>query len=258
MSLIELLNSSSGGEMRSKIFGVVVGIVIDIQDPLGLGRVKVDYTWLAEKGAETVAMEKDKGRAHSQWARVMSFMAGAKRGGYFMPEPNDEVLVAFEHGEMDRPIVLGGLWNKEDAPPESMDGDGKNNVRSIHSRSGHKFTFNDSDDAPSVQIIDQTGKNSITIDSKNKKMIIAVDGDLEIKAGGKISISAGQNMDIRTDAALTVTAQSSGKIETTSALDIKSDATLTVSGMSTTVKGTTVNINGSGVTEVKGGIVKIN
>ncbi|MCB0112586.1 MAG: phage baseplate assembly protein V [Caldilineaceae bacterium] len=260
MSLTRLLNSSDGfgADERHKIYGVVVGIVVDIQDPLNMGRVKVNFPWLADKEADTVAMEKDKDRAHSYWARVMSFMAGAKRGAYFMPEPKDEVLVAFEYGEMDRPVVLGALWNKEDMPPESMDGDGKNDLRAIHSRSGHKFIFNDSDDAPSIQIVDQTGNNSITIESKDNKMTIAVDGDLEIKAGGKVAISAGQDMEISTQTKLTVSAQSSGKISAVTGLEISSDATLTVSGMSTTVKGTTVSVNGSGVTEVKGGLVKIN
>ena len=44
-------------------------------------------------------------------------MAGTNRGIWFVPDVDDEVLVAFEGGDPRRPYVLGGLWNGKDAPP---------------------------------------------------------------------------------------------------------------------------------------------
>ena len=155
--------------------GVAVGIVLDNQDPQGLARVKVRFPWASD--AEI-----------GHWARIAVLMAGPQRGTFFVPEVGDEVLVAFEHGDLDRPYVLGTLWNADDPPPEQMDAEGNNDVRSIRSRSGHVISLNDSDDSPSIQIIDNTGDNSITIDSANNAMAIKVKGDFTVEVEGNISI----------------------------------------------------------------------
>lgn len=261
MSLFELIASTSEGlrAEENKIYGVVIGIVEDIRDPIGLGRVKVDFPWLDESNADTVTLAAKDNPAHSYWARIATMMAGGKRGSYFIPEVNDEVLVAFEHGEMDRPIIIGALWNKADAPPQDMDSDGKNDIRAIHSRSGHKVVFNDSQDKPSILLVDKTGNNSIFIDSTNNKMEIKVQGDLSIDVGGKITIQAKQDISAETKANLTIKASGSGDLETTQALTVKSSMGVTVDGsLQAEVKATTVSINGSAMTEIKGGLVKIN
>jgi len=74
-----------------------------------------------QRTVETVHIEDDEERAHSYWARVATLMAGKKRGTFIIPEVDDEVLVAFEHGQIDRPVVIGMLWNSEDQPPVMMD-----------------------------------------------------------------------------------------------------------------------------------------
>ncbi|WP_432194827.1 phage baseplate assembly protein V [Streptomyces sp. bgisy027] len=84
--------------------GVVIGIVRNNRDPKGLGRVKVELPWLAD-GTLT------------DWARVAVPMAGPGTGFFFLPEPDDEVLVAFEHGNPEVPYVVGALWNGKDRPP---------------------------------------------------------------------------------------------------------------------------------------------
>ena len=73
----------------------LVGIVTDNEDPEGWGRVKVKFPTLTEEHA-------------SNWARVVALGAGPNRGIYWLPEINDEVLVAFEHGDIHRPYVIGG------------------------------------------------------------------------------------------------------------------------------------------------------
>src|SRR5664280_3415392 len=124
MNLYELISGTAEQEVHSRrITGVVVGVVTNNQDPDGFGRVKVKFPWLSDVD-------------ESDWARVAAPMAGNKRGFYFLPEVDDEVLVAFEHGDVRFPYVLGALWNGKDAPP-ATNGDGKNNVRVIQSRSGH-------------------------------------------------------------------------------------------------------------------------
>src|SRR5262245_31955279 len=118
-----------GPDREGRIHGVVSGIVTNNQDPDKRGRVKLKFPWLSDTD-------------ESWWARIVSPMAGKERGVYFLPEVNDEVLVAFEHGDPRFPLVIGALWNTEDKPPFTND-DGKNNVRAIKSRSGHTITLGD-------------------------------------------------------------------------------------------------------------------
>jgi uncharacterized protein involved in type VI secretion and phage assembly len=258
---MDLFSTESPGNNggRGLINGVVIGIVADIKDPMNLGRVKLLFPWLAEEKEETVHLEDDEERAHSYWARVATLMAGRKRGTFIIPEVDDEVLVAFEHGQIDRPVVIGMLWNSEDQPPVMLDADGKNDIRALHTRSGHKVVFNDSDDAPSILIVDNRGKNRIFINSKDKRMEIEAEGDLTITVGGKLSITAKSDIAIESSTDVSVKAQANINLEATSAFSAKGNSKAALeSSAQTEVKGTAVSINGSGVTEVKGGIVKIN
>jgi len=101
-TLTQIIAPRSANSLRS---GIVIGVVTDNSDPEGWGRVKVKYPWQEDNIV-------------SHWARMATPMAGNGRGIEFLPEVNDEVVVAFEHGDMHRPFVLGALWNGVDAPPE--------------------------------------------------------------------------------------------------------------------------------------------
>lgn len=268
MSLVDLLTRSDVSTARQgrRIYGVVIGYVRDIKDPENLGRVKVDFPWLAED-SEAVTISSDEDRAHSYWARIATLMAGQDRGTYFIPEVGDEVLVAFEHGDLSLPFVIGMLWNTEDIPPEEMDGDGKNDIRAIHSRSGHKIVLNDSDDGPSILIEDKTGDNSILIDSAENAMTFKVKGDLtfevegniSITSQGKIEVKATQDIAAETDANLEAKATGNAKLESTGPCEIKSSAQLALDGTGQAeLKAATATLNGSAMAEVKGALVKIN
>jgi uncharacterized protein involved in type VI secretion and phage assembly len=247
---------------------VVTGIVRDIRDPKNLGRVKVDFPWLAEDpDAEKTSESSDESPAHSYWARIATLMAGNGRGTWFIPEVEDEVLVAFEHGYIDRPMILGGLWNVEDTPPDTMDSEGDNNLRVIHSRCGHRIVLDDTEDAPSILIVDKTEANSILINSADNSMTISVDGNLTINVGGDLSISvqgkiavdAAQDITAETQANLKLKATAKGTLESTGPLKVKSDAKLTADGTGQAeLKAAMVTVNGTGVAELKGGLVKIN
>jgi uncharacterized protein involved in type VI secretion and phage assembly len=161
---------------NGQVFGVAVGIVTDNKDPNGLGRVRVRFPWLGDATA-------------SFWARVATPMAGKERGVYFLPEVDDEVLVAFHHGRVDAPVVLGGLWNGKDKPPAD-NADGRNNIRVIKSRSGHLVRLDDSDGKEKIEIIDKSGKNKLVIDTAANTVTIAADADIVIQsANGKLALS---------------------------------------------------------------------
>ena len=101
-------------------------------------------------------------------------MAGKERGFFFMPEVDDEVLVAFDHGDVNFPYVVGVLWNNTDKPPkgtkESVFDSNKKvvNERVIRSRSGHLIVLDDTQGEERIVIQDKTGKNSIIINSKGQ------------------------------------------------------------------------------------------
>ncbi len=115
--------------------------------------------------------------APSTPARVASFMAGGGRGAYFMPEKGDEVVVGFEMGDLNRPVILGALWSDVDKPPGHADTSSSNNIRTITSRAGHHVTF---DDSPSGKIVIQTkGGFEISIeDGPTPKISLKTTGNI--------------------------------------------------------------------------------
>jgi len=211
MSLLDLVESP---EIKNKIYGVVVGIVTNNKDPEKLGRVKVKFPCLS-------------GRDESNWARIASPMAGKERGFFFLPEVNDEVLLSFEQGDINRPYLIGSLWNGKDKPPET-NADGKNNLRLIKSRSGHVIKIDDTEGKEKIVITDKTGNNLILIDSANNKISFKCDGDIEISAAkGKITLNA-KDLELKSSA--------STKIEASSGMDLKASGNLNI-------KGSTINLN---------------
>jgi uncharacterized protein involved in type VI secretion and phage assembly len=202
------------GDTDGRIYGVVVGIVTNNQDPDGMHRVKVRFPWLDQDH-------------ESHWARVASGMAGNGRGCYFLPEADDEVLVAFEHGSLEHPYVVGSLWNGKDKPHEN-NGDGKNDNRTIKSRSGHVIRLNDSSGGERIDVIDKTGNNKIVITSSDNKIAIEAEGDIEITSKtGKVTISGIE-------------------VEITSKTDVK-------------IQGeTNVDVTATGPVNIKGALVNIN
>ncbi|MGH9936309.1 MAG: phage baseplate assembly protein V [Blastocatellia bacterium] len=199
---------------RGRVSGVVVGIVLDNKDQQELGRIKVRLPGLSDDEV-------------GHWARVAVLMAGKERGTFFLPEKDDEVLVAFENGDITRPYIIGALWNGQDKPPDA-NADGKNNLRFIKSRSGHIVRLDDTDGAEKIEIIDKTGNNSVTFDTANNTITIKSAKDVIIEAPqGKISLSA-KSIEVKSSAET--------KVEAQSTMDLKASATMNI-------KGATVNIN---------------
>ena len=198
-----LLSAITGDRVRPAIEGVVVGIVTNVNDPDGLGRVKVTFPWLDDSH-------------ESNWARLAMPGAGKDRGFLSMPEVDDEVLVAFEHGDISQPYVLGGLWNGKDRPPAAAVQNGKVHVRTIKTRAGHTITLQDDDSSGGGLIVLRTkGGQEIRISDNDTKVSIASQGDVEIKGpGGKLSI---------TSAGVELVSKSSLKVQANATLDVKAE-----------------------------------
>lgn len=166
----------------SRVFGVVTGTVKDVKDPDSQGRVLIAFPWLP-------------GDKDSYWAPVATLMTGGGRGSWFMPEVDDEVLVAFEHGNVDQPFVIGYLWNGVQKPP-SDDGP---SVRRIKTVSGHRLEFHDKDGAHKILLISNGGQrvqlddnsNTITIETSGGEQVQLSPGQLEANAAaGKVVIDS--------------------------------------------------------------------
>jgi len=196
----------TGEDESSKVYEPLVGVVTDNKDPQKLGRVKVKLPILSEQDS-------------TFWMPIIMLGASKNRGWFFIPEPDDEVLIVFEHGDLDRGLVIGALWNGKDKPPDANP-DGDNAHRVIKSRAGSRVMFDDSAE-PKIIIEDGTGKGRITFDTKNNKIIIeALEGDVcfqsptgdmkivaksaEFTAKQNLEIHAGSNMGWGTDKSLKI------------------------------------------------------
>ncbi|NPV90558.1 MAG: phage tail protein [Firmicutes bacterium] len=230
------------GAKNNRYYGVVVGIVTNNQDPEGLGRVKLKIPNLVAAGGSDL---------ETDWARVASLFAGPQRGIFFLPEVNDEVLVAFNGGSILEPYVVGALWNTNDKPPvtgkdEYVGSDGKIKVYKVKTKQGHEFIFNDEagkesitlkskagatimldDQNKKIEIKDSSGNNTMTIDTNGNAITVKANTKVElVVSGNKVTIEASG-----------ITIQSSGSLK---------------------LKGSTINIEASGPTTIKGAVVNIN
>lgn len=206
-TLLAMLGKGNGSCSGSRLGGnIVVGVVTDNKDPKGQARVKVKYPWLTEEHT-------------SFWARQSSQMAGKGRGMFNIPELGDEVLVAFEHGDVRRPYILGQLWNGKDGIPSisgnAMHGAGSVvNRRGLYSRVGHMVDVDDTggagiklttaggvkvhltDDGPTI-LCSTPGGQSITItDSGSLIKLQDNAGDVMTMSNGMVNVTASTMMNL--------------------------------------------------------------
>jgi phage protein D/phage baseplate assembly protein gpV len=228
-------------EQAGRLAGLMVGIVTDNLDPEKLGRVKVKLPWLSNDHA-------------TDWVRVVSVGGGATRGIAFVPEVNDEVLVGFEQGDINQAFVLGGLWNGKDAPPytqaEALKG-GKVAQRVIASRTGHKIILNDSDDKPSVTIVDKSG-NTIVLDSTANKLEITTKGDISVKTNANASVEAQGNLTLKATGNLALEAQGNLTLKATGNLSAEASAKAELKGNAG------ADVQSPGIVNVKGSMINLN
>jgi uncharacterized protein involved in type VI secretion and phage assembly len=168
-------------------YGVHTGLVVRVDDPDGQGRVKVRLPWAT-----------DAGEGYEAWARLATLMAGAGRGSWFIPDVDDEVLVAFEAGHPGRPYVIGALWNGQDPPPEAMDAD--NTVRTIRTRSGVTIRMSDAAGAESLQLETPGGHRVRLSDGPGTIVVEDASGNTVTLARAGIEVAATTNVTVRASA----------------------------------------------------------
>lgn len=245
-TLVDLFGSTRANSADRLAGGVTSGTVTNIADPDGLGRVKVTLSYLPEDN-------------ETDWARVVQLGAGDGRGLQMMPEVNDEVLVAFEHGELQRPFVIGGLWNgaSKAANAKAVTGD-EVVERSLVNRTGDSIVMaeGDSEKDQHVSIV-LDGDTALLRVGKDRVDLIAKDVPIEIKSGNASIVISDNDITLKAD---NITFKASKNLEMKgstikgagqSAVEFKASGGLKL-------EGTNVDLKGSGITNVKGSMVNIN
>ncbi|WP_030575681.1 VgrG-related protein [Streptomyces anulatus] len=278
------LAGSAAGTAGSRCAGLVSGTVTDTQDPEGSGRVKVRFPWLSDEYA-------------SDWARTAQ-SGGTGGGEAFIPEVGDEVLVGFEHGHLDRPYVLAGLYNGQDRPggggpagsapgapgaPGAAGaaggagggagggGDGGElvdpttgavNRRAFASKSGNQLELLDAANGPQgVRLRTGDGKLTIDLDRKGTAIVIDSDGSVTIEAKEQVSIRAAGGVAL--DAGRGALELAGESITVTARKGVSVDGGTGKVGIAAQgpveVRGGEVTVDGSRRTEIRsGGSVNVN
>jgi phage baseplate assembly protein gpV len=199
-----------------RFYGVTTGKVIQVvPDPMFLSRVQVQLPWIDDVDL-------------SPFARVAMPMAGPAHGMYFIPNIGDEVLVAFEHGDVNVPYIIGSLWHGL-APPPLPSPDLQ--MRTIRTLAGNQINFNEV--PPSISILTPSG-NLVLLGPP----------------GVVIQSATGARIQVGTSTVITVTAAG---VVTITAAEISLSA---VKELSLTAP--TVNITGAAACNIRGGTVNIN
>lgn len=253
--------------------------VVDNQDPMGLGRIRVQFPWqkVQDNGDE---------KMWTPWIRVSQSYGGFSKGSQFISEIGEEVMVGFEMDNIERPYVIGALFNgTEDPDPEwkaQVASGTANNIKAIRTRNGHTIQFSDEGDGGDIQIYDYEKNNYlihlstdgkyIRIEAKGDIQIVAGNDislkaakDINIQAGENISVKSGKDTDISADANMSISAEDNIQQQATDIYVTASDSLSQESGNSHVVKTTTlqekasgkVSIDGGGLVEITASSVKV-
>lgn len=246
--LVDLLGGPAKQVPSFANSGLAIGVVTNNNDPDGMGRVKVKLPALSDS-------------VESGWARVLIVGAGADTGLYAMPQVNDEVLVGFEHGDVRRPFVLGGLYGGSVKPPTPNSEFVANNkvIQWNMKTGGHNMIFR-SGDAPAdqhVKLATKETKATLYLGA-DKVELISSDKTVEIKNGGaSILLAANGDVTIKGNK-ITLQAQADVVLNGLN-VNTKAQVGAKVEGTTVEVKGSgTAKLESSGITEVKGSMVKVN
>jgi uncharacterized protein involved in type VI secretion and phage assembly len=216
-----------------RYYGVVEALVTAVEDDQGKeGRVKLKFPWFDD-------------RMETEWCRVRQFYAGNGYGAFFVPEVGDEVLVAFIHGDMRLPVVLGGLYNGADKPPTHRARD--RDQKLIRTRAGHEVLLDDTSGKERVRITTKAG-HSADLSDQDKKIAVQTSGGHSLTLddqGQQVSLktSGGQSV-VLNDQSGSVTIQTSGGQSIT-----LQAGTATITATSVVLSGTSIKLGGDAATQ---------
>jgi phage protein D/phage baseplate assembly protein gpV len=224
-----LLGQAGGGNGGSvQIDSIVVGVVTNNNDPEKFGRVKVQFPALS--GEETF------------WAPVLVPSAGKDRGLSMLPVAGEQVVVAFENGDPSYPYVLGSMFNGKDTPGDELavtDG-------SFALKSDHKALIAAQED---INLRTEKGKWVIEVNSGEITETVKTPGNYTGSFDGKYNLTAKQAITVESNQSVTIKAPQI-TVQAQGTLSIESQGQLSL-------KGTQVQIDGSAMVNISGGIINL-
>lgn len=245
-----------GGEslrQMTRSFGVDIAKVTNVKDPNKLNRVKCQI------------ISNDKSIGETNWAMVSSFMSGTQRGAAFFPSVGDMVILAYIGGDVHRPVVIGHVWTQNSQAPRNYGANGENDIRSIKTASGAEIVIDDTtakqkitittpagatltldDGGNTIKLQNKTGTNGIVMNTQR--------GEVTIKANKKLTLEAGTSKLILDGAAAQKATLSAGNAVQINGVQVNVKASgkmdLTASG--------SMMVKSTGITQVKGSMLKLN
>jgi len=204
--------------------------VVSTKDPDGLGRVQVKLVGFSEE-------------IELPWVRLVGPYASNQFGQVWLPEIDDEVILLQGQGEaLDQMLCLGSVYNGTNKPI-TTDSDGKNNLKEIRTRTGHRITFDDTDGTEIITIMTAKEEHSLVFDVKEgtitltgtKKFKVAMDdGDVEVSCkNAKVTATESATIDGTKEATVKADAVT---VQGSKTVDVK-DGSITISGSDVTIKG---------------------
>ena len=239
-----------------------VAEVIDLADPRRLGRVRVRFQWMVDKPSN----------AESGWLRVTTPYSGDGKGQMFTPEVGSQVLVSYEHGVPDLPVVVGNVFHPQNkqgtvySPPN-------NNLKGLQTAGGNKFVMSDEAGSQTILISNSNNKDTaILVDFKGDGSVtIKTNGPIKLVSGDTISLEATKNIELRAGEDISISAQKNASMtavqESVSVRAQKEllltatsdDLTLEAAGKKVVAKAVdNIEITSSAVVKVSGQDVKLN
>jgi len=177
-----------GGTASKRLFGLYAALVTDMVDPQGLGRIQVSFPWLGSAGTDVRA-----------WARLVSLYADDDQGWEILPEVGSEVVVGFEAGTIDRPYVMGAVWNGREALPQAAEV--ANDKRLLKTRSGSRLEFDDAEGRAKVTLSMRSGHQFVLDDAARQLTVRHSNGcEIVMTAGGQVRITANSTVEVNASA----------------------------------------------------------
>ncbi len=261
MDISDLLIQQQGSRRShsSGCLSIMTGVVKENYNENFPGKVRVEFFFGEE------------GKTSSEWVRVMQPYCGKEYGDYFIPEINTEVVLGFNLGNINKPVVLGCLWNDVDTIPKEV-ANKDNSIKCIRTKGGHEILFDETKDAEKIRIRtnkkltiqledkeekisiqDEKGENLLSMDCKN--------GEIRLKAKKKLVFSAGDKDMLTLDGTGKKASLEADNIEisATQAIKLKGqNASLEGNSMLELKSSGNIKAQASALVELKGAMVKIN
>ncbi len=266
MGILNFMDTTSEKEITppgdNRMTGVAVGIVTEnySKDMPGRLRVKIPV--------------RDEASNILDWAKVAVPYGGKEWGCWFLPEKDDQVLLAFEQGSIKKPYIIGSLPREGDKTVQET-ADEHNQTKKIITKNGNSVVFTDHKDGSekdSIKISTSGDTCRIILDNEERKISIAdkdsgcsvemnySDGEMKMAAGKKMTLLVGDSVSITMNGETGTVVVEADKVQIKAgrSYEFTTDGTAKLSGQQVSAEGTSaIKLSSSGIAALSGSPVKL-